>query len=107
MRGALLCIVPFLVLAGCDQGYDGVWSDAVTDTVSEPGGDVVAEVEDDTPCTYPEGPYHFWGAGDIVGPMYWPTAIRGVDERTTTPSFEDWHCDPEIKSIFLHAAAAT
>lgn len=107
MHRALLCFVPFLALAGCDQGYSGSWVDALSDAMPDPGSDVVAEVEDDTPCTYPEGPYAFTRAGDIVGPMFWPTAIRGVDERTTTPSFEDWHCDPEIKSIFLHAAAST
>jgi hypothetical protein len=106
VRVVVLCIVPFLMLSGCDQGYNS-WSDAVADGALEPGSDAAAEVQDDTPCTYPEGPYAFWGAGDIVGPMYWPTAIRGTDERTTTPSFEDWHCDPEIKSIFLHAAAST
>ncbi|MBW2263728.1 MAG: hypothetical protein JRG91_17340 [Deltaproteobacteria bacterium] len=107
MRRALLCIVPFLALAGCDQGYDG-WTDAVLDTMpdtSDPG--VESETDGGTPCTYPEGPFAFSRAGDIVGPMFWPTAIRGTDERTTTPDFDVWHCDPEIKSIFLHAAAAT
>jgi hypothetical protein len=111
LRGpvCLFLALALVLTAGCDQGY-GSWADVVVDSTpdtSDPGVEMETDADEDTPCTYPEGPYAFTGAGDIVGPMYWPTAIRGTDERTTTPDFEVWHCDPEIKSIFLHAAAAT
>lgn len=98
-------LAALLVLAACDQEWAGP-SDALLDYLGDTG-ETGSDVEPDEPCIYPEAPYAFSGVGDTVAPMWWPTMVRGTDERTTDGSLSALHCDPLIESIFIHVAADT
>jgi hypothetical protein len=62
--------------------------------------DVDPSEEDAGPvCTYPPGPYET-GVGGKLEPMSWPNAVA-VGGEGGTADFESFHCDPEVRSIFV------
>lgn len=67
----------------------------------EPEEDAAPPEEDAGPtCTYPTGPYDF-GLDDTVPAMRWPGAAP-VGGETGSADFERFHCDPEVRSIFVY-----
>jgi hypothetical protein len=105
ITGRLIAASLALALTGCDQGWSGA-ADAFADMFMDTGVEA-ADAAPDEPCTYPAGPYALHAVGDTVGPMVWPTAIRGEDETTAAADLRVLHCDPDIESIFIHVAADT
>ena len=71
----------------------------------DPPDDPVDPPDDppDGPCEYPRGPYSF-REGSTVAPMSWSSAVPGAADSGTA-DFEDWHCDPEVHSIFVEVVA--
>jgi hypothetical protein len=92
-----------LALVGCQPALN-VDMDTSTDAPPDTAADMIEEdtVEEDSPppCTYPDPPYSFTSVGDTVAPMSWPLAVARPDE-TTRADLEDFHCDPDVHSIFI------
>jgi hypothetical protein len=112
MMGTNRTILPWIaagvaalaVLPACDQGYSSPM-DALADNMTDTAADT--SEESTGPCTYPEGPHAFTGVGDIVGRMIWPSAVKGPAEDTEAPDFLSFHCNPDLRSIFIHYGAQT
>ena len=56
-------------------------------------------------CSYPAGPYDF-DDGITVPAMSWPAAVA-METGSPEPSFEEFHCDEEVRSIFVYVGNTT
>lgn len=96
-----------VVADGTDTAVDTTYDPGV-DTEYDPGVDTAIDPGTDTgSCTYPTGPYAFLAPGNIVGPMAWPSAVKGAEETSTAADFASLRCEPGVKTIMVMIASTT
>jgi len=68
-------------------------------------GPIVDEEDAGAVCTYPAGPYGF-DVNQVVEPMSWSGSVA-IGGDGVAADLEVFHCDPEVRSIFLYVGNTT
>jgi len=72
----------------------------VEDADPEPEADVAPPEDAGPVCTYPAAPYEY-RLGGTLEPMSWPGAVP-VGGGAGVADLEAFHCDPEVRSVFVY-----